>query len=219
MNIGQKIKHHRIKQKLTQEHLAKKLFVSRKTVSSWETGRSTPGISTLVELSSILNISTDELLKKDIRIESKGKTLSIINYVEVIIYFILIVSTILTYLKLVGIHVFNHFAIACTLLLSVIHLCVFNDWQRFTIKKKLARLLISFPSIFIINSANLVLNRYLLTMFSNNSPIENMASAIALLFLLLTATFSLVILINFFPKTVFMLVNRCIIYIKTNYFP
>ena len=47
---------------LTQQELADKLFVSNKVISKWETGKSVPDTSMLVELSKVLNISLDELL-------------------------------------------------------------------------------------------------------------------------------------------------------------
>lgn len=211
MQIGEKIKHYRIKQKLTQEQLANKLFVSRKTISSWETGRSLPGISTLVELSSIFNISTDELLKNDEQInehfKNQEKAMIRINYVELVLYIILFILTILSYLRLFGVHVFIHFVNAYALFFSILYLAIFTDWQRFKIKKKLVFLLISFFIIFIVNSSTLFFNKYLMTLFSTD-PIENMASTIAILLLILIVTFSLVILINFFPKSVFNLLKR-----------
>ena len=44
---------------LTQQELADKLFVSNKVISKWETGKSVPDTSMLVELSKVLNISLD----------------------------------------------------------------------------------------------------------------------------------------------------------------
>lgn len=48
---------------LTQQELADKLFVSDKVISKWETGKSVPDTSILVELANVLEISLDELLK------------------------------------------------------------------------------------------------------------------------------------------------------------
>lgn len=50
---------------LTQQELADKLFVSDKVISKWETGKSVPDTSILVELSKALEISLDELLKSN----------------------------------------------------------------------------------------------------------------------------------------------------------
>ena len=47
---------------LTQEDIAKELFVTRQTVSSWESGRTHPDIETLVKLSEIFSVSTEELI-------------------------------------------------------------------------------------------------------------------------------------------------------------
>ena len=53
----------------TQQELAEKLNVSDKVVSKWETGRSLPDTSIIVDLAEVLQISVSELLKSDI--ESK----------------------------------------------------------------------------------------------------------------------------------------------------
>ena len=50
---------------LTQQELADKLFVSDKVISKWETGKSVPDTSILVELANVLEISLDELLKSN----------------------------------------------------------------------------------------------------------------------------------------------------------
>lgn len=65
MEIGKQIKEHRKRMEWTQKGLAAKLNVSDKTISSWETGRTYPELSLLVELSELFNTSLDELLKGD----------------------------------------------------------------------------------------------------------------------------------------------------------
>ena len=47
---------------MTQQELAEKLFISDKVVSKWETGKSIPDTSILVDLSEVLEISLDNLL-------------------------------------------------------------------------------------------------------------------------------------------------------------
>lgn len=59
----EQLKTHRKKQGWTQEQLAKKLDVSRQTISQWETGVSMPDLDTVIQLSEIFNTSTDQLLK------------------------------------------------------------------------------------------------------------------------------------------------------------
>jgi len=63
MKLASKIKICRQNNNLTQAQFAKKLNVSRKTVSGWENERSFPDISTLIQLSDTFNISLDLLLK------------------------------------------------------------------------------------------------------------------------------------------------------------
>ena len=47
---------------LTQEQLGEKLFISRKSVSKWETGRCCPSIDMIKRLSVVLDVSLEELL-------------------------------------------------------------------------------------------------------------------------------------------------------------
>lgn len=65
MELSEQLKRYRKQSNMTQRELAMKLNVSDKTISSWETGRTYPDISLLINLSSILNISLDEFLKGD----------------------------------------------------------------------------------------------------------------------------------------------------------
>ena len=59
---GAVIRELRESKKLTQEELAKKIFVSGKAVSKWETGQGFPDISLLEPLAKALDISVVELL-------------------------------------------------------------------------------------------------------------------------------------------------------------
>ncbi|WP_119327373.1 helix-turn-helix domain-containing protein [Companilactobacillus musae] len=65
MELCEQLKKYRKQNNLTQRDLALKLNVSDKTISSWETGRTYPDISLLINLSSILKVSLDEFLKGD----------------------------------------------------------------------------------------------------------------------------------------------------------
>lgn len=62
MTIGERIQQYRKAEKLSQEELAGKLFVSRQTVSLWEKDQTLPTIDNLIRLKEIFNISLDELL-------------------------------------------------------------------------------------------------------------------------------------------------------------
>lgn len=57
------IKKRRIQLHLTQEQLAEKLDIHRTTITKWETNKATPKTRMLLELSKVLNITIEELLK------------------------------------------------------------------------------------------------------------------------------------------------------------
>ncbi|MFC6261526.1 helix-turn-helix domain-containing protein [Levilactobacillus fujinensis] len=65
MAFGERIKHARQHQNLTQETVATELHVTRQTISSWERGKSYPDIDSLIRLSDYYQLSLDTLLKKD----------------------------------------------------------------------------------------------------------------------------------------------------------
>ncbi len=68
MNISSQIRNHRKRIGLSQEELAEKIYVSRQTISNWETGRSYPDVHNLLLLSALYEISIDELIKGDVEI-------------------------------------------------------------------------------------------------------------------------------------------------------
>ena len=65
MEFATKIKKYRQQNEWTQQTVAEKLGVSRKTVSSWENSRSYPDIFMLVQLSDLYHVSLDDLLRED----------------------------------------------------------------------------------------------------------------------------------------------------------
>ena len=66
MDVGMRIKKFRERQNISQDELALKIFVSRQTISNWETNKSYPDIKSLVMLSNIFNVSLDDFIKGDI---------------------------------------------------------------------------------------------------------------------------------------------------------
>ncbi|EHO47575.1 helix-turn-helix domain-containing protein [Lentilactobacillus kisonensis] len=69
--LSQQLKAKRIASSLTQQQLADRLNVSRKTVSGWETGRSLPDIDTLRQIARIYKVSLDQLVSDPQQLESK----------------------------------------------------------------------------------------------------------------------------------------------------
>lgn len=66
MELYKQIKRYRTEMSLSQEELAEKVYVTRQTISNWENNKSYPDIHSLLLLSSLFNISLDELIKGDI---------------------------------------------------------------------------------------------------------------------------------------------------------
>lgn len=52
---------------LTQEELARRLYITRQAVSKWETGRTYPDVQSLIILSGLFGVSIDALVKEDSR--------------------------------------------------------------------------------------------------------------------------------------------------------
>ncbi|MFL2104842.1 helix-turn-helix domain-containing protein [Desemzia sp. FAM 23991] len=62
MQISQTLKAKRKEQLLTQAQVAEKIFVSQKSVSNWETGKTYPDIDSLIRLAKLYDLSLDNLL-------------------------------------------------------------------------------------------------------------------------------------------------------------
>lgn len=63
MELSEKIRLSRKKKAMSQEELANLLNVSRQAVQKWESGASKPEIDKLVQISNLLDVSLDFLLK------------------------------------------------------------------------------------------------------------------------------------------------------------
>lgn len=68
MELGKQIKMYRLENKLSQEELADRIYVSRQTISNWENDKNYPDINSLVLLSEVFKVSLDKLIKGDIEI-------------------------------------------------------------------------------------------------------------------------------------------------------
>lgn len=62
MNTSEVLKNIRINNKLTQDEMAAKLFVTRQAISRWETGETVPNTDTLKLISKTFDISINTLL-------------------------------------------------------------------------------------------------------------------------------------------------------------
>lgn len=66
MELAARIKEHRARLGLSQDELAQRIYVSRQTISNWETDKTYPDVQSLLLLSSQFDVSIDELIKGDV---------------------------------------------------------------------------------------------------------------------------------------------------------
>lgn len=71
MTIGRILTQYRQEARLSQEELADKLFVSRQTISNWETGKTYPDIQSLILLANLYQITVDDLVRGDVSMMKK----------------------------------------------------------------------------------------------------------------------------------------------------
>lgn len=102
MEFGEKIQKLRNQNKWTQEQLAEKLYVSRTTVSKWESGKGYPNIDSLKDIAKLFNKTIDELLSSEEIIDiAKKENTSNIKRTNNLIYGLLdIISVLFIFLPL-----------------------------------------------------------------------------------------------------------------------
>lgn len=66
MELSKRIKELRTEKGWSQEVLAERIYVSRQTISNWETEKSYPDVQSLLILSNIFGVSLDDLIKGDV---------------------------------------------------------------------------------------------------------------------------------------------------------
>ena len=75
IKIGNFIKELRKEQKLTQEALAEKFGVARRTVSRWETGSNMPDLDILIEMADFFDVDLREILDGERKSEKMNQEL------------------------------------------------------------------------------------------------------------------------------------------------
>ena len=65
MELNEKLQELRKSKGMTQEELAEVLYVSRTAISKWESGRGTPSIDSLKQISAFFSVSIDDLLSAE----------------------------------------------------------------------------------------------------------------------------------------------------------
>ena len=66
MDVGNQIKERRARLGISQEELAQKLYVSRVTVSHWETGKTLPDVQSMLLLANLFGTTIDEMVRGDV---------------------------------------------------------------------------------------------------------------------------------------------------------
>ncbi len=108
MELSSQIKKYRNNMNLSQEELAEKVYVTRQTISNWENNKNYPDIHSLLFLSTLFNISLDQLIKGDIAImkeEIKKSEIEKLNHYGNIFTLLLMI----TMVSVVPLAVFLHF--------------------------------------------------------------------------------------------------------------
>lgn len=103
MELSTQIKKYRTNMNLSQEELAEKIYVTRQTISNWETGKNYPDVHSLLLLSSLFHISLDQLIKGDLKImkeEIKKEEIDKFNRYG-IIYSILFIAMLFSVIPLI----------------------------------------------------------------------------------------------------------------------
>lgn len=100
MEVSSRIREERERAGMSQEDLAQTIFVSRQTVSNWETGKTYPDVQSLLLLSNLFGVSVDSLVKGDVeameeRIENYELDRFKIKMSEGLCWVLIIVGTIL----------------------------------------------------------------------------------------------------------------------------
>ena len=102
MEFHEKLQELRKNRGLTQEELAQDLYVSRATISKWESGRGYPSIDSLKEISNYFSVTIDELLsgEKLLSIAEKENKSNICNMCNLLLGIIDLFSFMLVVLPL-----------------------------------------------------------------------------------------------------------------------
>ena len=72
MEVAKRIREERERSGISQEELARQIFVSRQTVSNWETGKTCPDVQSLLLMSNLCGVSVDSLVRGDAETMSKA---------------------------------------------------------------------------------------------------------------------------------------------------
>ena len=104
MEFNEKLQELRKSKGLTQEELAKAIFVSRTAVSKWESGRGYPNIDSLKELAKFFSVTVDELISPDeiITAAEEEKRELIGNYTSLLCHVLDVFTALMLFIPIFG---------------------------------------------------------------------------------------------------------------------
>lgn len=88
MTLSEQIKTVRLKKDMTQEQVAASLFVTRQTISRWETGATIPPLNALYDLADLYQLSISELLGEKTIMKRKINVLAVIGSLVLNFFFL-----------------------------------------------------------------------------------------------------------------------------------
>ena len=112
MDVGNQIRERRTRLGISQEELAQKLYVSRVTVSHWETSKTLPDVQSMLLLANLFGTTIDELVRGDVdemremveKDERRTRTFAVaLGAVELAVAAVLVITAVVgrAYLELV----------------------------------------------------------------------------------------------------------------------
>lgn len=115
MQIGNNIKRYRESLNLSQEELADKIFVTRQTISNWETNKNYPDIKSISLLCNLFDVSLDQFIEGDIKemkkiiSEKEMKNYNCISILFTIEMMIMVISAypLLKFFKMAGVIIWS----------------------------------------------------------------------------------------------------------------
>ena len=140
MKFADKMKLYRYQKGWTQQDVAERLLISRKTISSWENSRSYPDIFMLVQISDLYHVSLDDLLREDHEMINNYKEEHTMNKrvdkIFVLCYFLNIIGAVVIVLKPILPFLSNYLPkpvftiISFVIVSSFIILVSYADWSK-----------------------------------------------------------------------------------------
>ncbi|MFD1125684.1 helix-turn-helix domain-containing protein [Lentilactobacillus raoultii] len=203
MDISDKLRYYRKQNNLTQQELADKLHVSRKTISSWENGRGYPDINSITQLSEVFGISTDNLLKDDHLLEhyeEQSKQNRRADKLAKITYYLNLILMVISYCNLFDFLSING---PMLMLLSLANVVLFfstyADWDRYKKNVRLVVLTVTFFILLMVNASVIPLNNQFFQLMKVNNQVEKLGGITGEVFNILLRSTCLTVIIFFYP--------------------